>query len=523
MITFYAKVRAACLSAYSLIAGISFLLFPLQSYAESLPQGQASLVSIGACAKYGMGFFALPGTDSCIRFGGQIRADTVYTPTKNAAFVGVGTNALVFVTPSPSANGSTFVPAASQDNQGWETRAYVSVDSRTPTPWGDLRAYVRIHNSSASGFFGSSYMNLQGTGIYGVNGPSVFLPWIDAAFVQFAGFTAGRAPENFSFLPGYNYQPQLNSAFSMGVKQLTYTYIFGNGFSGTLGIEDRRDMLTPDVYPGGLGSSLTGLVPNPQNTTGAITGPEVMPNVVGNLRLDRDWGAFQLMGDLIQNTAVYNGAGLLSVSPTPLKPGGLGSDNKTLRKLGFSLGFGLKINLPFLAAGDAFWILPAYSNGDLIMVEGDNSSSNIGNIGWFERGLLRVDRNLWIVGPNAGSIKGKNEIGWSTSSIFTHYWRPDLRSNFFLSYLSVTPPAAVRSTDWTLGGISRAHMVMAGGQLIWSPTKAFDIGLEVAYEKISQKLNCSSPSSCASFETFFPHVSIAPDQVSTRLRFERTF
>ncbi len=61
--------------------------------------------------------------------------------------------------------------------------------------------------------------------------------YIDKAFLQFAGFTAGRVQSAFDFYAdNYNFEGIANSDVSTEVFQ--YTATFGGGFSATISVED---------------------------------------------------------------------------------------------------------------------------------------------------------------------------------------------------------------------------------------------------------------------------------------------
>ncbi|MFC3267089.1 porin, partial [Camelimonas abortus] len=83
---------------------------------------------------------------------------------------------------------------------------------------------------------------------------------------------------------------------------------------------------------------------------------------------------------------------------------------------------------------------------------------------------------------------------WSVAAAFLHYWTPQLRSGVSASYGQVRFPAAARITG-PLGNLNTGAGVynaafrdysqfVGSGNLIWSPVKDLDIGVEVLYERI---------------------------------------
>ena len=122
-------------------------------------------------------------------------------------------------------------------------------------------------------------------------------------FIQFAGFTFGKSASAYA-TPWHGY-PGNNNSFLMGghdtvtgVNNIQYTAQFGNGVSGTIGLDDptvfnRTAVLQPgvplhaqvcsDCYPA------TAAGANAYGGTHA-------PDIVGNIRVDQAWGLFQISG-----------------------------------------------------------------------------------------------------------------------------------------------------------------------------------------------------------------------------------
>ena len=70
------------------------------------------------CAVFGPGFHNLPGTETCIRISGRVRADAVLTDGGGAS--------------------------ADDDNLTTRSRGAVSVDTRTQTDLGLVRTYIEV-------------------------------------------------------------------------------------------------------------------------------------------------------------------------------------------------------------------------------------------------------------------------------------------------------------------------------------------------------------------------------------------
>jgi hypothetical protein len=166
--------------------------------AADLPVAKAAPVEyVRICSTHGAGFFYVPGTETCLRVGGHVRAEYLYLEPSDRA----------------------------QDTIGFLARGRINLDARTATPYGLLRTYIRMEMTWT-------------TGAYGFSSTS---PEISQAFVQFGGLTAGRAVSFFSSpdLPAPNFGDlRFDDPANAEVNLFAYTFSFGNGFSATLSFED---------------------------------------------------------------------------------------------------------------------------------------------------------------------------------------------------------------------------------------------------------------------------------------------
>jgi hypothetical protein len=302
--------------------------------------------------------------------------------------------------------------------------------------------YVKVPDRSTDGFFFSQRVDLNfdvrseteyGTlrtyvrlrGEFANNQPTGLFGtssgsemFAEQAFVQFAGFTAGLATSFFDFYASANVL-----SFIAGSDQSTqlaaYTATFGNGFSATLSAEDRS-------Y-------------REQGLDIAGYGGMEMPDIVANLRVEQAWGAAQLSG------AVHQLRPLSSVPDT---------------EYGFAVQAGVMFNLPMLAEGDTLYLQAAYAAGAL----GYLGSNDVLGIGV-------VDGSVNLAGDIVRSE------GFSLAAELLHYWTPALRSVLAASYVDVDTPLAALPAGF---GDFTDYRVAA--DMIWSPVKNLDLGLEIAYE-----------------------------------------
>jgi hypothetical protein len=214
------------------LASVAGLAAVAGAQAADLPVAKAAPVEyVRVCSTYGSGFFYIPGTETCLRIGGRVRAEYLYVEPESRL----------------------------DDTIGFRARGRIQLDARTATAYGLLRTFVRFEMT-------------RDTGAYGFSSTT---PDVAQAFIQFGGLTAGRATsfffnsdianENFGTLRFYD-APDVNL--------LAYTFSFGNGFSASVALEDGA---STDLDP--VGFTVAG---------------ERLPDVVGNLKYTGTWGSAQL-------------------------------------------------------------------------------------------------------------------------------------------------------------------------------------------------------------------------------------
>ena len=74
-----------------------------------------------------------------------------------------------------------------------------------------------------------------------------------------------------------------------GVNNIKYTAEFGNGVSGTIGLDEPVVFNRAYVYNLSTGLNFAGL-------SGSAYAGDRAPDVVGNIRVDQAWGLFQISG-----------------------------------------------------------------------------------------------------------------------------------------------------------------------------------------------------------------------------------
>ena len=469
------------------------------AYAADLPANKSAPIQyVRVCDAYGSGFFFIPGTDTCLRVGGYVRLEAQYTPGRT------------IISPVSAALGAVTQVGRAQDETGREVRGRIDLDARTQTEWGTVQTAVSLRATNTDGI-----KNLGATssaipaGAYAPAGNGSSSITLERAFIRFAGLTAGVSSENFTVMPGYMYTDMPYARYPNGVKQLAYTATFGSGFSATLAIESRGDI----NYSNGASQYSYDNRPNDGY------------DLVGNVRYDAAWGFAQLSGAVGENTvrdnlpAVPNSVTLANAASYNALTGASGPT-------GFAVGGTVRINLPMLAAGDQLHLNVAYADGLLGLVGcSDASSCTDGGDKRFGGGILRFDQNLVPVAVNGpagtpGWISFGQTRSWAVGGIYTHYWTPTWRSNLAAGYQRFIPPTAAASAGLQLGD---ANLYMIATNLIWSPTKNFDIGVEIAYYRLNQALQNAAPPNVSTAWLAAGQPGLSTNNFAGKLRLERQF
>ena len=379
------------------------------------------------CSAYGAGFFFLPGTDTCLKMSGRLRADYAYVTPKN---IYSGVSAADVATAKSLKDG--------QNALGWEARGVVNFDARTATAWGTVQSAASLQMSRTSGILqeaaAASTKDTKPTLVYG--------------YVRFAGFTFGASRDNYAFMPSLTYGAGHWGSFANGAKQLAYTATFGGGVSATIALQDYLDT-----------ANATG---NNSGTTPYYVHNSA-PQVNANIRVDQSWGALQLMGayaDVSLNTA---------------------TDGYDQNKGVYAIGAGVKINLPMLAKGDALSLTANYANGMTEYTTGwtsFKSSAYSRDVGGYTM------NHPSLVAEPTGLTTTKS---WNVAALLEHYWAPQYRSVLFGTYGQIDAPAAAKARAWNgTTGFGDATVWNVGTNFAWLPTRGFEIGVEVIYARVNQ-------------------------------------
>ena len=409
----------------------------------------------------------------CLKIGGWVRGEYAYS-----------TN---------GSSGGTY--AADVNNRGtnnvwWRVRGYITADARNQSEYGTIRSYIAVGLST----------NTTG----GDNAANQF----DAnrAFVQFAGFTFGRAASFYDFYAGaatsyFGFYPQSDTGDG-GKEVLAYTAQFGGGLSASLSAEARRNTsiinantatLVAGAAGGNVGAGGNSTAGSTVTGFGAYGGWQV-PDIVGNLRIDQAWGSAQIMGALHQVNAAYYGANDLTGHPGDV--------------WGFAVGGGIKILTPFIGAGDYFHAQVNYTQGALRYLFQNPNGNH-----WLSRGS-EVAYGVLSDGVYGGTVAGLDAsdveltTAWGVNAAYEHVWNKAWKTSvhggyYAVSYgargnamlcatqdVNVVNAAANAGVGTGTGAVAAAgcdnnwSMWWVGSRTQWNISKETYLGLDVAYASI---------------------------------------
>jgi hypothetical protein len=264
--------------------------------AADLPVKAKAVEYVRVCSLYGAGFFYIPGTDTCIKFGGYLRVDTTFN--------GAG------VQDQPAWNGDPGQGNRYRDYLSTRSRMALTVDTRTATEYGVVRTFGQADfqfDTLGGATYNPNSLNTNlGNNANLLNSAGGGYVAVEFAFIQFAGFTMGKSASAYATpwhgYPGNNSSNLLGGHDTVtGVSNIQYTAQFGNGLSATIGLDDPTVFNRTNIFnlatAGGL--SAVGTMGN------AYAGVQA-PDVVGNIRIDQAWGLFQISAAAHEVDASYN-------------------------------------------------------------------------------------------------------------------------------------------------------------------------------------------------------------------------
>jgi hypothetical protein len=422
---------------------------------------------VKVCSLYGAGFYYIPGTDTCIKLGGYLRADTSFN-------AGSAYDMPRWAGAPNTRTSNDYIARARQD---------LNIDTRTATEYGVVRTYFDVTFNWTSG---SAVRAGSDDAVFGGSNTGVGVYY---AFIQFAGFTMGKAVSQFS-TPWTGY-PGNNTSFLIGgqddvtgINQLAYTAQFGNGVSASVSLEDSSGAL----LNGNTSASFNPLgAYNSYNRSqlyavvGGVAannwGGTSVPDIVGQIRVDQAWGLFQISAaahELRAGNAI----------------GGFGHPDD---KWGYAVMGAISLkNLP-TGPGDSINFDATYSNGASRYVIG---GVNGDNFGIFSNGNANAAVGYTSDGVYAPGGDIETTTVWGIRGAFNHNWDPYWSSSLFGSYTSVSynnnAKAILQGSNLCSGvggGFCDPNFTVSqiGTVLRWTPVKNLTLSAEAMYSMVDSK------------------------------------
>lgn len=220
---------------------------------------------VRVCDAYGEGYFYIPGTETCMRISGYVRADikggdNVYARKRGDV---------------------------DRDTYAWRTRATLRFHTASETELGTLRTFIELRSQWDEG---AEWDHKEDS----ASGQLRF------AFIELGGIRVGLDESIFNHWTGY-YGNVLNDdvvnpmAYTR-TNVISYTFNAGNGFSAILGVEQGNDDLdNADNYGYKYFRDADGYNDVKRHKlSGKID--DYTPNVVGGLKFVQGWGGVSVVG-----------------------------------------------------------------------------------------------------------------------------------------------------------------------------------------------------------------------------------
>jgi hypothetical protein len=359
------------------------------------------------------GSFLVPGTNTSVKIGGFVKIVGIYDiDARNGDTIAVDAIPIKG-TAAASLHGATRLHAR-QSN--------ISVDTRTPTAYGDLTTFVLIDMFGQNTSESQNQSTTQNTRLvyaYGTLGPLLAGQWV-SLFADTDAIIESVDPTGFvGNMDGLsNRQPQFR-----------YTFAAPGGFSAAVDIEN----------PEAEGISNAGA----PFTTSSLGGVDRYPDVLARVRLDQAWGHIQL-------SAMWRDMKI--EAPAPVARASKASYAGQLS--GHLNTFGKDALKWTVAAGKA--------PGHYLTSLGRSSGAD---------GLE--------FNPATGAVHAP--YAYTVNVGYTHWWTGALRSSIDAGYgrnnneVAIFTAAALNAAD--------KRQIEGRANLIWSPVPQVDLGAEYIYAR----------------------------------------
>jgi hypothetical protein len=408
----------------SLLLGSSATLIAVASaQAADLPtkKGAPAAEYVKICKIGGVAGFIIPGSDTCLKISGDVRFmadfgnnDTQWHQNFAAA-------------PTSSA-------ANLRNSFGISTRATLGLDTESNTAMGLLAAHIGINWDQGSGLeLAGDIPSTQGAGSY-----------INYAYLQWAGITAGIKPSFFDYLGGGETWNNILSPdhTGTGIPLVAYTASFGGGFAATIAAEQ-------NAGSGGISYGNGG--PSPNITALGIQAPDI----VGSLDVTQGWGTAHL-------AAVAHNVHVATWTGTDIDD------------WGYALNGGLGFNMPSVGAGDVIKVQGTYTH-EAINYSGLNSAGWGTGLNLNGNGLLYQIADIYQGGFGVTSVP----TTWGAAAVAEFHLSPQFEIAPEISYAQITWSNRQVGTRALEGD---ASSWFGGAAFNYTPVTNLTFNLDIVYQ-----------------------------------------
>ena len=375
--------------------------------AADLPVKAKPVEYVKVCSLYGAGFFYIPGTDKCLKLGGYFREQwNIHGAGDGQAYM----------------NSSGRWDRTDTSDSSFRTRTLFSIDVREQSAYGTIRAYGTI--------------GAQQTTPNDANSAVFF----NRSFVQFAGFTGGRAVSFFDLhqlrsvrLLQHPAEPRQHRRYRhqrvcLHVAARQRRVVLSVGGRLLRGKQYRFDhrRWRRAAMPGRTMRSIAGSL-----GVNAITWDNAGYNIpelsLASARVDQAWGSAQVMGAYHKVGGGYYGS-------TTTFNQNLGHPGD---EAGWAVGAGFLLKDVFGLKGDTFGLQGNFAEGAVGYL-----TNGVGALEGFSGGANGFGNSVAMASVTDGIFTTGSSIelttGWTVGGLYEHHWTPDWKTSVYGGYVKIT-------------------------------------------------------------------------------------
>ena len=224
------------------------------------------------CDTYGVGFYYIPGTETCLKLSGYIRYD-----------IGVGFSGFEDVIDKEDAFDNLDDGFETNDTYYKRARFAFRADARQETELGTLRGFAQVNFNFDIDTVGGNIDGYDGGLTYQDENIS-----LNHAYIELGGFRIGKTDSLFTTFTGYSSGVSNDGLVSYGpfdTHQIAYTFTGGNGFTAAVALEEG----------GGSWDRFDADLPFDNDLADFYALDDYVPHVVGGIGWTGGWGGISVV------------------------------------------------------------------------------------------------------------------------------------------------------------------------------------------------------------------------------------